>query len=173
RLNTAIGYWGAFTGIATFAGLAGSAVMLQAATWRLLWWVMTAVTAVPVPLVAAMLTPDQPRSAGSTAAAAQRIGAPRRSPRPCIAGLAFACYTIGLMQHLLNAGNVAGPPIVAWLVTRTGGWQSTWWMSCSFAGVGGLLSRYLSEPRLGITFRPPRPVDESPTVPTRRSTQTL
>lgn len=61
--------------------------------------------------------------------------------------------TIGLMQQVFNAGSVAGPAIAAWLVTRTGTWQSTWWMSCTFAGLGGLLSLYLSERRLGIMFR--------------------
>jgi MFS family permease len=65
--------------------------------------------------------------------------------------------TIGLMQQLFNAGSVVGPAIAAWLVTRTGGWQSTWWMTCTFSGLGGLLSLYLSERRLGITFGRPRP----------------
>jgi len=38
---------------------------------------------------------------------------------------------IGLMQQIFNAGSVAGPALAAWLVTRTGGWQSTWWMTCT------------------------------------------
>lgn len=59
---------------------------------------------------------------------------------------------IGLMQQLFNAGSVAGPALAAWLVSRTGTWQSTWWMTCAFAGLGGLLSVYLSERRLRITF---------------------
>jgi MFS family permease len=277
RINTAIGYWGAFTGIAAFAGLAGSAVILLVAPWRLLWWVMTAITAGPVPLVAASLRPDEPRGASSAAAAARRIGATVRSVKPWIVGLAFGCFTIqwmtvvgflptiyrqsglqglwpglltavvggvsaagsigtapllqrgvsaralliaafttmavtslltfavnwaslpagivlqvacvgafsffgaalpatlfriavdlappagstpatiGLMQQLFNAGSVAGPALAAWLVTRTGSWQSTWWMTCTFAGLGGLLSLYLSERRLGITFGRRRP----------------
>jgi predicted MFS family arabinose efflux permease len=277
RINTAIGYWGACTGIATFAGLAGSAVVLSVASWRLLWWAMTAITVAPLPLVAAILPPDQPGRAGRAAAAARRVGATVRSPRPWIAGLAFACYTIqwmtvvgflptiyqqnglrgiwpgvltalvggvsafgcigaasllqrgapvrallipafaamavtsaltfavdwsslpgghmgqvlcvaafslcgaaipatlfriavdlappagstaatiGLMQQLFNAGSVIGPALVAWLVTRTGGWQSTWWMNGAFAGLGALLSLYLSERRLGITFAERRP----------------
>jgi hypothetical protein len=48
RINTAIGWWGAFTGVATFAGLTASALISQAAPWRLLWWVMTALTMAPV-----------------------------------------------------------------------------------------------------------------------------
>jgi len=35
------------------------------------------------------------------------------------------------MQQIFNAGSVAGPALAAWLVTRTGGWQSTWWMTCT------------------------------------------
>jgi len=243
---------------------------------------MTAVTVAPLPLAATILAPDQPRRASRAAAAARRVGATVRSPRPWLAGLAFACYTIqwmtvvgflptiyqqnglrgiwpgvltalvggvsafgsigaapllqrgvpvrallipafaamavtsvltfaidwsslpggligqvlcvaafsfcgaaipatllriavdlappagstaaaiGLMQQLFNAGSVVGPALVAWLVTRTGGWQSTWWMNCAFAGLGGLLSLYLSERRLGITFGERRPGRESP-----------
>lgn len=282
RLNTAIGYWGAFTGIATFAGLAGSALLLQVAPWRLLWWVMTALTVAPLPLVAASLPPEAARGASGAAAAARRIGATVRSPLPWIAGLAFACYTIqwmtvvgflpticaqnglggiwpgvltalvgavgaagsigtapllqrgvpvrvllissfaamaatavlafavnwasmpagailqvgcvaafslcgaaipatlfriavdlappagstpatnGLMQQTLNVGCVAGPALAGWLVTLTGSWQSTWWMSCTFAALGGLLSWHLSERRLGITFGRGRPDRDLP-----------
>jgi predicted MFS family arabinose efflux permease len=274
RINTAIGYWGASTGIAAFAGLAGSAVILQVASWRLLWWVVTALTLASLPLAAAVLPAGQSRGAGSAAAAVRRIGATVRSPRPWIAGLAFACLTIqwmtvvgflptiyaqnglrgiwpgiltavvgglgaagsigtgpllqrgvpvrallipafaamavtsvltfavnwamlpagtilqvvcvatyslsgaaipatlfrigvdlappagsapaviGLMQQLFSAGGVAGPAIAAWLVTLTGTWQSMWWMTCTFAGLGGLLSLYLSERRLQITLAP-------------------
>ena len=274
RINTAIGYWGASTGIAAFAGLAGSAVILQVASWRLLWWVVTALTLASLPLAAAVLPAGQSRGAGSAAAAVRRIGATVRSPRPWIAGLAFACLTIqwmtvvgflptiyaqnglrgiwpgvltavvgglgaagsigtgpllqrgvpvrallipafaamavtsvltfavnwamlpagtilqvvcvaayslsgaaipatlfrigvdlappagsapaviGLMQQLFNAGGVAGPAIAAWLVTLTGSWQSMWWMTCTFAGLGGLLSLGLSERRLRITLAP-------------------
>jgi hypothetical protein len=60
--------------------------------------------------------------------------------------------TIGLMQQIFNAGSVAGPALVAWLVTLTRNWQATWWMTCAFAALGGLLSGYLSERRLGLAF---------------------
>jgi predicted MFS family arabinose efflux permease len=282
RLNTAIGCWGASTGIATFAGLIGSAAIAQVAPWRLLWWLITAITVAPLPLVAATLPADQRRGAASAVAAARRIGATVRSLKPWIAGLAFGCFTIewmtvvgflpticqhnglhgiwpgvltavvgglsavgsvgaaavlergvpvralligafaamavtsllafavnwavlpggdigqvicvaafsfsgaaipatlfriavdlappagsppaaiGLMQQLFNAGSFAGPAIAAWLVSRTGGWQSTWWMTCTFAGLGGLLSLYMNERRLGITFGPRRPSRDRP-----------
>jgi MFS family permease len=273
RLNTAIGYWGAFTGIAAVAGLAGSAVILQAAPWRLLWWIMTALTLAPIPLVITVVPADRPRQAQRAATAARRISATVRTPAPWLAGLAFTCYTIqwmtvvgflpticaqnglhgiwpgvltalvagvsavasigttpllqrgvpvrallipafaamaaasllaftvdwaglpsgrilqvgcvgafsffgavipatlfriavdlappagstpatiGLMQQLFNAGSVAGTAITAWLVTITRGWQSAWWMTCTFAALGGLLSLQLSERRLGLRFR--------------------
>jgi MFS family permease len=97
RLNTAIGYWGAFTGIAAVAGLAGSAVILQAAPWRLLWWIMTALTLAPIPLVITVVPADRRRQAHRAATAARRISATVRTPAPWLAGLAFACYTIQWM----------------------------------------------------------------------------
>ena len=61
---------------------------------------------------------------------------------------------IGLMQQLFSAGGVAGPATAAWLVTLTGSWPSMCWMTCTFAGLGGLLSLDLSERRLRITLAP-------------------
>ena len=92
------GYWGASTGIAAFAGLAGSPVVLQVASWRLLWWVVTALMLASLPLAAAVLPAGHSRGAGSAAAAVWRIGATVRSPKPWIAGLAFACLTIQWMS---------------------------------------------------------------------------
>jgi hypothetical protein len=74
------------TSIATFVGLAGSALILQVAPWRLLWWVMTAITLAPLPPVAASLPAEAARGASGAAAAARRIGATVRSPLPWIAG---------------------------------------------------------------------------------------
>ena len=272
RINTAIGWWGAFTGIATFAGLTASALILQAAPWRLLWWVVTALTIAPVPLVLAFLPRDQRRGAAGAVTAARRVGVTVRSLKPWVAGLIFACYTIqwmtvvgflptiysgsgltgiwpglltavvggvsavgsigtapllqrgipartlliagfaamaatsvltfaidwaalpaglicevacvsafslvggvipatlfriavdlappagsapatiGLIQQIFNVGSVAGPAIAAWLATRAGGWQSTWWMTCTFAVLGSLLSLYVGRSRLDIAF---------------------
>ena len=59
---------------------------------------------------------------------------------------------MGLMQQIFNTGNFAGPMIVAALATATGGWSSTWWMTCGFAALGILLSLALSERRLGLRF---------------------
>jgi CP family cyanate transporter-like MFS transporter len=59
---------------------------------------------------------------------------------------------MGLMQQIFNVGNFTGPALVAWLATATGGWNSTWLMTCGFATLGILLSLYLSRRRLGLNF---------------------
>ncbi len=50
---------------------------------------------------------------------------------------------MGLMQQIFNIGNFTGPMIVAWLAMSTGGWSSTWWMTCMFAVIGVVLSMVL------------------------------
>jgi predicted MFS family arabinose efflux permease len=55
--------------------------------------------------------------------------------------------TMGLIQQVFNTGSFAGPAIAAWLATRTGGWQSTWWITCTCAALGSMLSLCLSERR--------------------------
>lgn len=54
---------------------------------------------------------------------------------------------IGLMQQIFNVGNFAGPPLMAWIATATGGWQSTWWMTCGFGALGCLLTWRLTRVR--------------------------
>lgn len=46
--------------------------------------------------------------------------------------------TIGLMQQLSSLGQFAGPPVVAWVVTLTGGWQWTW-VATSGSAILGML----------------------------------
>ncbi|MHA6759242.1 MFS transporter [Streptacidiphilus sp. PAMC 29251] len=55
---------------------------------------------------------------------------------------------LGLIQQLFNAGSFAGPAVAAWLATRSGGWHSTWWMTCACAAAGIVLSLRL-RPRPG------------------------
>jgi hypothetical protein len=70
---------------------------LQVAPWRLLWWVMTALTMAPVPLVLAYVQRDEPRGAAGAVTAARRVSVTVRSLKVWVAGLAFACYTIQWM----------------------------------------------------------------------------
>jgi MFS family permease len=272
RVNTAVGFWSAYQGCATFVGLAASALILQVTGWQTWWWIMAAMTLLPVPLILKFVPRDPPREGSGAGAATRRIGVTVRSLKPWIAGLVFGCYTIqwmavvgflptiyqqngvtgiwpgvlsavvgglnavgaiatapllqrgatprrliiptfilmgttslltfavdwtgvtggtalqfacvaafsltgavvpstltrlavdlappggsapaamGLMQQIFNVGNFTGPALVAWLATVTGGWNSTWWMTCGFATLGILLSLYLSRRRLGLDF---------------------
>jgi predicted MFS family arabinose efflux permease len=45
--------------------------------------------------------------------------------------------SVGWMQQWSALGQFCGPPLVAWVATRSGGWQSSGWVmaSCSLAGV--------------------------------------
>ncbi|MFC1400195.1 MULTISPECIES: CynX/NimT family MFS transporter [Streptacidiphilus] len=47
---------------------------------------------------------------------------------------------MGLIQQLFNAGSFIGPTLAAALASRTGGWHSTWWMTCGCAALGIVLS---------------------------------
>lgn len=44
---------------------------------------------------------------------------------------------IGLMQQIFNVGNFFGPAVLAWVVTATGSWEASWWVtaSCSLIGI--------------------------------------
>jgi hypothetical protein len=105
----------------------------------------------------------QKTAAADAAAAARRISATVRSVKPWIAGGTFASR-LHAYHHRTDAtavqrGSVTGPPIIGWLVSRTGSCQPAWWMSCAFAALGGLLSLPLSERRLETAFArsaPPR-----------------
>ena len=272
HVNTAVGFWSAYQGCATFVGLMASALILQVTGWQAWWWIMAAVTLLPVPLILKFVPRDPPRDGSGAGAATKRIGVTVRSLKPWIAGLVFGCYTIqwmavvgflptiyeqngvtgiwpgvlsavvgglnavgavatapllqrgatprqliipafvlmgttslltfavdwtgvpggtalqfacvaafsligavvpstltrlavdlappggsapaamGLMQQIFNVGNFTGPALVAWLATATGGWNSTWLMTCGFATLGILLSLYLSRRRLGLNF---------------------
>ena len=264
RLNVAIGFWGAYQGISTFAGIIAGALVLQVLPWRAWWWATAALALLPLPLVFARVPRDKTGGRGA-ATAITRIVRTIRSPGPWIAGLTFACYTLqwmavvgflptiyrdsgmtgswpgvlsavvggvnalgsiatatllqrglpvrallipafalmavaslltfaldwralpagtilqfgcvtafsliggvipatllrtavdltpadgsapatmGLIQQVFNTGSFAGPAIAAWLATRTGGWQSTWWITCACAAVGIILSLCLKQ----------------------------
>jgi MFS family permease len=46
--------------------------------------------------------------------------------------------TVGWVQQLSSLGQFVGPPLVAWLAARVGGWQQTWWITgaCCLTGLG-------------------------------------
>ncbi|MFF5001919.1 CynX/NimT family MFS transporter [Streptomyces phaeochromogenes] len=362
RLTTAMGFWGAYQGISTFAGLITGAFVLQVVPWRVWWWAMALLVLVPLPWVLARVPRDElayvardglayvprdelayvardvpgrvphdipvgvprdipvgvprdvpvgvpgdvpvgvpgdvpvarvPReNAGGgrgAASALARIGRTVRAPAPWAAGLVFACYTLpwmavvgflptiyrdggmagvwpgvlsavvgaanaigsittaalmkrglparallvpafvlmattslpafavdwhtlpagttwqflcvvafsltggaipatllrmigeltptggsapatmGLIQQLFNTGSFVGPALAAWLATRTGGWHSTWWMTCACAAVGIALSLRLRS-RATAPVAAPAPVGDRTTALTADGT---
>lgn len=52
--------------------------------------------------------------------------------------------SVGWMQQLSAAGQFGGPPLVAWVATLAGGWQSTWMVTVSGALLGTAAMLYLS-----------------------------
>ena len=48
--------------------------------------------------------------------------------------------TVGWIQQWSSAGQVAGPPVVAWIATALGGWQWTWAFSLACCVAGALLA---------------------------------
>jgi MFS family permease len=63
--------------------------------------------------------------------------------------------TVGWMQQWSSFGQFAGPPLVAWVATRAGGWQQSWLVTggCALAGLG--LARLIGHlPRNAATSKP-------------------
>jgi len=44
--------------------------------------------------------------------------------------------TVGWMQQWSSLGQFFGPPLVAWVATRMGGWQMTWSVTAFMASLG-------------------------------------
>jgi MFS transporter, CP family, cyanate transporter len=52
--------------------------------------------------------------------------------------------TVGWMQQCSSIGQVAGPPLVAWVATNAGGWQWSWVVTGACAACGAGLAAMLS-----------------------------
>lgn len=50
---------------------------------------------------------------------------------------------LGLTQQIFNVGNFLGPMLFALLATRTGGWGTTWWLTCGLSVLGMALLVFL------------------------------
>ena len=48
--------------------------------------------------------------------------------------------TVGWMQQFSALGQFIGPPLVAWVATQAGGWQTTWWVTGTSSVLGLLLA---------------------------------
>ncbi|GAA4052234.1 MFS transporter [Arthrobacter methylotrophus] len=53
---------------------------------------------------------------------------------------------LGLTQQIFNVGNFLGPMLFALLATRTGGWGTTWWLTCGLSALGMVLLAFLGKP---------------------------
>ena len=56
---------------------------------------------------------------------------------------------LGLTQQIFNVGNFLGPMLFALLASTTGGWGTTWWLTCGLSTVGMVLLAFLGRPRGG------------------------
>ncbi|HSW20871.1 MAG TPA: MFS transporter [Ramlibacter sp.] len=64
--------------------------------------------------------------------------------------------TVGLLQQWSALGQFVGPPLVAWVASRTGGWSWSWLVTCACAACGlalaqgiGAFRRRLEQPAPG------------------------
>ena len=48
--------------------------------------------------------------------------------------------TVGWMHQCSAIGQFVGPPLVAWVAVRVGGWHWTWAVTASLSLVGGVLA---------------------------------
>jgi MFS family permease len=58
--------------------------------------------------------------------------------------------TVGWMQQWSALGQFVGPPVVAWVATRAGGWHCSWLVTVSCAACGLLLAAWAGQ----LTRRP-------------------
>ncbi|GAA4113524.1 MFS transporter [Enteractinococcus coprophilus] len=95
KVNGAMGWWGAFQGIALFLGVGISAVLLNATdvSWNVWWFIMGAATLGFIPVVVTVVPADPPR-----VVQLRRIGriivTSIGTPLPWALGLIFASYTL-------------------------------------------------------------------------------
>lgn len=99
-ISTAIGFWSSFQGQATFLAVIASTMVLQFIPWQGWYWVMLALTIVPMILVLKFVPHDPPEvsgqreTSGVVVPAVKKIGITASSWKPWIAGLVFMCYTV-------------------------------------------------------------------------------
>lgn len=95
KVNAAMGWWGAFQGIALFLGVGISAILLNAidVSWNVWWFIMGAATLGFFPIVA-MAVPADPPGVVHLRQIGRIIGVSIKTPLPWALGLIFASYTV-------------------------------------------------------------------------------
>ena len=95
KVNSAMGWWGAFQGIALFLGVGISAVLLNATdvSWNIWWLIMGVATLGFMPVVWSAVPKDAP-GVVQLKRITQIIGTSIKTPLPWVLGLIFASYTL-------------------------------------------------------------------------------
>ena len=121
QVAIAMGWWGAFHGIALFLTVLSTAFLLSLLAWQTWWFVMAALSALLIPLALRILLDDVPDRRPSPSAIIRPINATVRAPHPWILGLVFASYTLqwgavlGFLKLVFQADGVA--PLTAGVLT--------------------------------------------------------
>ncbi len=127
--NIAMGWWGAFQGLATFVAVLASTLLLTSVSWQAWWVVMAVITAATIPLILFLVPPPPSDRDSNVALAAKRVGATVKTLTPWIAGVVFACYSlqwgsvIGFLPTIFDEAGVGGlwPGIVTAVVGGVNG----------------------------------------------------
>ncbi|MGO1183426.1 MAG: MFS transporter [Micrococcaceae bacterium] len=116
RLNTAMGWWSAFQGMAVFVAVLASTLLLSGAelvSWHAWWLIMAVLSALMIPL-ALWRIPPEPGTAVRVGEAARRIGRTVATWMPWVCAVIFACYTlqwgaiIGFLPTIFGDAGVHG-----------------------------------------------------------------
>ena len=146
--------WGGALGALLTAGVAAANIIGNVAAGRLLsrgvaapalLWIGFAAMALGTFLAFGAATADAPVSRYLGALLFSTVGglipgslfalAPRLAP-----GDRTVSTTVGWMMQWSAIGQFAGPPVVAWLAGRVGGWHATWWVTGACCVLGALLA---------------------------------
>src|SRR5699024_1760571 len=94
-VNAAMGWWGAFQGIALFLGVGISAVLLNATeiSWQIWWIIMGGATLGFIPVILLKVPADTP-GAINLKRISRLIGKSVKTPLPWALGIIFSSYTL-------------------------------------------------------------------------------
>lgn len=121
QVAVAMGWWGAFHGIALFLTLLSTSFLLNLLAWQTWWFVMAALSGLVIPFALRILPDDSLDERPSLSALIRPINATMRAPHPWLLALVFASYTLqwgavlGFLKLVFQSGGVA--PLTAGVLT--------------------------------------------------------
>lgn len=116
RINTAMGWWSAFQGMAVFVAVLASTLLLSGAelvSWHAWWLIMAVLSVLMIPL-ALWRIPAESGTAVRVGEAFRRIGRTVATGMPWVCAVIFACYTlqwgaiIGFLPTIFGDAGVHG-----------------------------------------------------------------